>query len=176
MCVLGGLHPAGTLYSQVRPVMTVYRDLTKYSHMVEPYEFDNVLNVGWIDPRGSFPIGVVSAPIKEALLNIAFGRFAAKPVVEPNRAPPVCPACGGAVRIEREGRILTDSELWIPAEGKTYASPILVIHYIEAHNYLPPQEFLDAIANLRCDYIFDGEALYREKLKECGWFGNQFKA
>lgn len=154
---------------------TIYGDLTEYSHMVEPYAFSNVLNVGWIDLQGSFPTGVVSNSVKEALLNLAFGQYAAKAVVEPSRALPVCPECGGAVRIERDGKVLTDSELWVPGKGKTYASPVLVIHYTEAHNYLPPQEFLDAVAGLKPDDAFDGEALYREKLKECGWFANQFK-
>lgn len=155
--------------------MTTFDDLTEYSHMVEPYAFSKVLNVGWIDPRGSFPTGVVSNAVKEALLNLAFGQFAAKAVVEPNRALPVCPVCRDVVKIELGGKMLTDSELWVPGKGKTYASPILIIHYIEAHNYLPPQEFLDAVTDLKPGDVFDGEALYREKLKECGWFANKFK-
>lgn len=155
--------------------MTTYRDLTEYSHMVEPCAFSNVLNVGWIDPQRSFPTGAVSKSVKEALLNLAFGQFVAKAVVEPSRALPLCAACGDVVRIERGGKALTDSELWVPGKGKTYACPILIIHYIERHNYLPPEEFLDAVANLKPDDAFDGDALYREKLKECGWFANQFK-
>lgn len=29
--------------------------------------------------------------------------------------------------------------------GKLYAAPNLIFHYVEAHDYLPPQEFMDAL-------------------------------
>ena len=32
--------------------------------------------------------------------------------------------------------------------GKVYASPTLVCHYIDKHGYCPPQEFADAVGDL----------------------------
>lgn len=36
----------------------------------------------------------------------------------------------------------------IPGTLKYYDTPDMIIHYIEKHNYLPPQEFIDFILNL----------------------------
>jgi len=37
-------------------------------------------------------------------------------------------------------------ELWVPGTGDLiYVAPKLVAHYIEAHGYLPPQEFMEAV-------------------------------
>lgn len=33
----------------------------------------------------------------------------------------------------------------VPAGDITYCAPSLIIHYIKAHNYQPPREFLDAV-------------------------------
>ena len=30
------------------------------------------------------------------------------------------------------------------ASGITYVAPVLVLHYVVAHGYLPPPEFIDA--------------------------------
>lgn len=153
---------------------TVFEDLTAYRHMIEPFRFEDVFNIGWVDPCGQFSTGGVSGPLHEKLLNLAFGKWAARILVEPSRALPECPACG-PVRIERDGNVLMDAELWIPGEGRFYASPVLVLHHIEAHGYRPPAEYLAAVERLKPDTVFDGEALYRDKLKESGWFANQFK-
>lgn len=32
-------------------------------------------------------------------------------------------------------------------DGRTYAAPDLVFHYIRRHHYLPPREFIDAVMN-----------------------------
>jgi hypothetical protein len=31
------------------------------------------------------------------------------------------------------------------AGATTYVAPVLVLHYVVAHGYLPPQEFIDAV-------------------------------
>jgi hypothetical protein len=33
----------------------------------------------------------------------------------------------------------------IGSAGKVYASPVMIYHYMSEHNYLPPQEFIDAV-------------------------------
>ncbi|WP_375431714.1 hypothetical protein [uncultured Friedmanniella sp.] len=30
-------------------------------------------------------------------------------------------------------------------DGRLYSAPTLVVHYIQAHQYLPPDEFLEAL-------------------------------
>jgi hypothetical protein len=40
-----------------------------------------------------------------------------------------------------------NGEYIVQWNGKTYSSPTLIVHYIDAHNYRPPQEFIDAVMN-----------------------------
>jgi len=43
--------------------------------------------------------------------------------------------------------LLGGAEIWIPDSSQGYfAAPDLIIHYIEEHQYLPPREFLSALA------------------------------
>jgi hypothetical protein len=37
-------------------------------------------------------------------------------------------------------------EIWVPGEnGRIYAAPSLIVHYVEEHNYLPPPPFIEAV-------------------------------
>ena len=49
----------------------------------------------------------------------------------------VCEICG-----VENGR----GEFWVEWDGVRYVLPALVLHYCEAHGYLPPAEFLSALA------------------------------
>lgn len=33
------------------------------------------------------------------------------------------------------------------AADECYIAPVMIVHYIELHNYLPPREFMDAVLN-----------------------------
>jgi hypothetical protein len=45
---------------------------------------------------------------------------------------------------QREG----NGEIWVPGDDVIYAAPVLIVHYIEEHGYLPPPQFLKAVAAL----------------------------
>ncbi|WP_439894406.1 hypothetical protein ACS7SF_22890 (plasmid) [Ralstonia sp. 25C] len=51
--------------------------------------------------------------------------------------------------------------------------PLLLLHYIEIHGYVPPAEYLAAVEKLTPETPFDGEVFYRKKLIGCGWFANR---
>ena len=39
-----------------------------------------------------------------------------------------------------------ETEVWIPGDdGRVYASPVMLAHYVKAHHYVPPPEFLSAV-------------------------------
>lgn len=42
-------------------------------------------------------------------------------------------------------------DLWIPGDGVIYVAPELVTHYVEAHSYLPPREFQQAVQECPLD-------------------------
>jgi len=54
----------------------------------------------------------------------------------------------------------------IAYQDKVYACPALIIHYMEKHQYLPPDEFIEAVLNY--DHQFAME--YFKKIRE-----NKFK-
>jgi len=54
------------------------------------------------------------------------------------------PNCSWAKWIKpREG----NGEIRVANEAVIFAAPVLVVHYLEEHAYLPPAEFLKAVAN-----------------------------
>jgi len=89
-------------------------------------------------------------------------RLAAKPV-ELYRGKHLCELCPeppGLVRSNLPSRVVMDpacswwrwaeprssnGEIRVSHGGVLFAAPVLIIHYIEAHGYVPPAEFLKAI-------------------------------
>jgi hypothetical protein len=39
-----------------------------------------------------------------------------------------------------------NGEIRVPGDGVVFAAPVLIIHSIEGHDYLPPDQFLKAVA------------------------------
>jgi hypothetical protein len=59
--------------------------------------------------------------------------------------PPVLPYCGSHI-CDFCWKFRGNGEIWIPGDdGRVYASPVMLLHYIEQHNYLPPLVFLEAL-------------------------------
>lgn len=55
--------------------------------------------------------------------------------------------------------------IFIPADGITYASPEGIVHYIGSHDYLPPEQFCSAV--LACPPA--GSPEYFSALRASGW-------
>ncbi|MEI8633209.1 hypothetical protein P4S72_16540 [Vibrio sp. PP-XX7] len=62
---------------------------------------------------------------------------------------------------------LGSSEVWLPSveEGEYFASPSMIYHYIDAHDYLPPLDFVEAVMAFDLDKPFDAQEVYLEKIK-----------
>jgi hypothetical protein len=39
----------------------------------------------------------------------------------------------------------SNGEIRVSRAGVTFAAPVLIVHYIEEHGYLPPVQFLTAV-------------------------------
>ncbi|AMV29564.1 hypothetical protein VT84_34535 [Gemmata sp. SH-PL17] len=37
------------------------------------------------------------------------------------------------------------SNLWLPGDGFLFVAPSLILHYMDAHEYSPPDEFQEAV-------------------------------
>jgi hypothetical protein len=105
-----------------------------------PYEFlkrnePNTFNVGWLDAEHDFSKGNVPGMVIERLKSLA------KKPTNQTRGFHLCPFCKS-----ESADAASSAEIRVGGRnGKLYAAPVLVCHYIEVHNYQPPQEFVEAV-------------------------------
>jgi len=125
-----------------------FKDLSPYTYLGREPDL-NILTVGWLDAEHDFPRGVVSEAILEKVLSLCF-----KPV-NPTRGCHLSPFIrrnpnefprGYPVEYKGKQMGLGNAEIRVEVkDGKTYAAPNLIYHYLKDCEYLPPQEFLDAL-------------------------------
>ncbi|MCG8407087.1 MAG: hypothetical protein MI923_17970 [Phycisphaerales bacterium] len=128
-----------------------FEDLTLYSYS-EIHSGPNIYNIGWLDAKHSFPTGVVSEDILNKILKMCLKRvvgargFHQCNICKNPPSGPEVPLGSFPVMTEQGELFLGSAEIRVLGEeGKIYAAPNLIYHYIKGHDYLPPQEFLDAV-------------------------------
>jgi hypothetical protein len=135
--------------------MTWFADLSPYTYLsTDP----QVLNVGWLDGSRGFSTGDVPREFVEEL------QVLARRPQKRCRGMHFCDLCTppedcyldprdreSTLRFfewakDRQG----NGELRVRGcDGKVYAAPVMIVHYVEAHRYLPPSEFIEAVLNAR---------------------------
>ncbi|QGM47656.1 hypothetical protein [Methylocystis heyeri] len=142
--------------------MTYYEDLSEYSYHGGAFHRPGTWNVGWLGLGHEFQ---KAEPTKEVLDKL--WRFCRISVAQ-MRGIHDCEFCGDdSYYAERDGEalLLGTSEIRVfSPTGKIYAAPTLIYHYIEHHNYRPPDEFIQALK----DGLEPGSQEYFNKLKELG--------
>jgi hypothetical protein len=140
--------------------MTHFLDLSPYAYGRGSHP--GVVHVGWLDGIHPFPQGTVDVRLIEKMKLLA-----AKPV-ELYRGFHVCEVCAEPDLAKTtlpphhvvldtnspHGKWLnsrkSNGEIRVSHEGVTFAAPVLIVHYIEEHGYLPPAQFLKAIEKSAC--------------------------
>lgn len=127
--------------------MSYFPDLSPYAygHRKHP----GVVHVGWLDGIHEYNKGAVAARFIDYL-----NELATEPV-ELYRGFHVCEICSrpkGLLTHEEQyawmrGRS-SNGEIRVTRGNITYAAPVLIMHYIQEHGYLPPQEFLDTVEEM----------------------------
>jgi hypothetical protein len=143
-----------------------FEDLTPYSiDLTTPLE--EVQNVGWLEGDKHFEKGTVDPALLKKLGQIVFSSGATDFRVNRIRGSHPCSLSPshGVVRLP-DGHVLGSCEIWIPKpdEVSYFAAPSLIYHYIEAHSYKPPDEFLEAVAAIDLSAPFTGQEKYLEKI------------
>lgn len=106
----------------------------KYYDDLTPYQYDhdrgykNVVNIGWLDKNKDFNQGDVPQEFISKLNDLE--------VVTSHKGFHNCPFCDNS----RSSTILMAK-----GKGVNYFCPGMIKHYVTKHNYLPPQEFIDAV-------------------------------
>jgi hypothetical protein len=113
--------------------MTHFEDLTPYTYMHPEEEAPQTVNIGWLDRWHSFPVGETSEAFRIRLQQLCLDRM------KRTRGFHSCDFCRGR---NKPG---SSAEIRVPGRKRIYAAPELVYHYVAAHNYLPPGEFIDAV-------------------------------
>ena len=122
-----------------------YPDLTLYCYFEDGRD-PNTLNIGWLDAQHPFP----KKKAMEELLDALFERCLDSDVQ--TRGFHQCEFCDspkfGSMNVSRGGREawLGSAEITVNGkDGKVYAAPNLIYHYVAAHDYDPPEEFKAAL-------------------------------
>ncbi|GAB3849499.1 DUF7919 family protein [Dactylosporangium cerinum] len=138
--------------------MTYFADLTHayslFDHDTVRYEWGTLdyrpryerLSVGWLDGSQPFDTGPVPDGFADALLDIV-----GNPAVNETRGLHGCEFCPSDTSLIADPR--SDGESWlafreirVPARpGVMFAAPALIWHYVSAHAYRPPAEFVEAV-------------------------------
>lgn len=140
-----------------------FEDLTAYRYYL-PSELSDVRNVGWLDASHAYPKAEVSRDFISKLHEIICARLSkADAYVNVIRGVHQCNLCGNErIEISCPGSkmLLGMSEIWLPAKRGYFASPSMVLHYIEGHGYVPPQEYIDAVMAFDLRRSFNAQEIY----------------
>ena len=123
--------------------MPHYEDLTPYTYQPERWRRSPV-NVGWLAAGHPFPTGPVPEGFVERL-----ARLAVHHPVNRTRGWQDCELCDAdyPVEIEVDGsrEPIGDAEIRVGGGRHRYAAPTLIVHYVAAHGYRPPDGFISAV-------------------------------
>lgn len=95
-----------------------------------------LLAVGWLGKGQPYTTGKVPPMLVPALRAVLASRIRPSNVPHPTRFHR-CDLCAEPVYGQQR--------LFVPSKKAAYVAPELICHYIEAHGYAPPQEFIAAV-------------------------------
>ncbi|AQW55670.1 hypothetical protein ACIQPP_07495 [Streptomyces violaceusniger] len=113
----------------------------------------HAVNVGWLEHQDEFPRGQVPAEFVHALAVLCRDNSTNRTrgwqnctLAHPEGKPP-CPV---VVDVGGTEVTLGSAEIRVLArDGRWLIAPNLVLHYVIAHGYLPPREFIEAVTARR---------------------------
>jgi hypothetical protein len=126
--------------------MAYFPDLSPYAYGHRPHP--GVLHIGWLDGVHEYPKGKVAEHVLGRLK-----RLATEPT-ELYRGFHICELCSPPEGLIGPGDAgywdwakprSSNGEIRVTLGTAAYAAPVLIVHYIEEHGYLPPEEFLRAV-------------------------------
>jgi hypothetical protein len=142
-----------------------FNDLDTYRYNLS-VELADVVTVGWLAPAHEFPVGSIGTDALRALMHLALSARTNK-----MRGYHGCELCRRHEPIEmdtgREVILLGSAECWVPASSGrlVFAAPDLLYHYVTAHQYRPPQQFIDAAVTALDRYDWNPDFEYQIRVK-----------
>jgi hypothetical protein len=121
--------------------MAYYADLSRYEYLLQnaiqglgryPELRMPFVNIGWLAITNEYPRGVTDAAFQDRLALFC-------------RPHSVWLQCKGFHTCEFCAKAHGGYEIWVVGTVKLYAAPMLIHHYVVAHEYRPPDEFIEAL-------------------------------
>ena len=103
--------------------MAFFADLTPYLYFRSEGSGQCTVNIGWLDRTHPFPTGETTEEFRAKLGQLCQRR------VNQTRGFHLCPFCAGRERPR------SSAEMRVAGNGKVYAAPSLVHHYVVVHSY-----------------------------------------
>jgi hypothetical protein len=121
-----------------------YTDLTPYRYLPMIPRDPNQLNVGWLGRGHPYSQGEVSEEFLDRLFEFCRAHLFK---MGGNHGCELCVHPSDGMRVQRGDKEtwLGDAEIRVVGKGKVYAAPTLIFHYVTAHKYRPPDEFIQAV-------------------------------
>ena len=130
--------------------MTYFPDGSPYAYLAEVRD-ESAVNIGWLDGGIPYPTREVPVAFVRRLRDICrSGVNRTRGLHQCN----LCPADQGTnwppspttIRASAGDYVVGGAEIRVPGrDGIVYASPDMIIHYVEAHGYRPPDDFIEAV-------------------------------
>ncbi|WP_234731832.1 DUF7919 family protein [Acidocella facilis] len=124
-----------------------FPDLTPYQYACAEPQL-GLLNIGWLSGEYPFPQGIPNedfVAVLRKLVATPVRLFRGSHLCEFCPKPPTILSKGGIPMLAPLPGTTGNGEIHIKtANNTTYVAPVLILHYVTDHHYLPPQEFIDA--------------------------------
>lgn len=125
--------------------MTYFADLSVCRYYPIDHE-DKLIAVGWLDPHFEHALGDVDPDVVANLCELLVSPW--EPCISPGwHDCQYCRFTTGPRQFEynRTAITLGMSNVFVPGENCVYVAPSLILHYIDAHGYSPPEPFCQAV-------------------------------
>ena len=130
--------------------MTYFADLSECTYFGSEFA-EKLRAVGWLEHNKNHSTGEVSEKFFERLCELLGDPWNPIDFCGSHE----CDFCRFSQKTnentkykKREIKITSCVNLFVPGDGFIYVAPELIAHYIDAHNYSPPEEFCRAV--MRC--------------------------
>lgn len=127
--------------------MTYFADLSECTYFGKEFA-EKLRAVGWLDGNEVYSKGEVSEAFFERLCELLKNPWNPVDFCGVHQ----CDFCQFSQEFEGISRYKNDvikrtscANLFIPGDGFIYVAPELIAHYIDEHNYSPPEEFCRAV-------------------------------
>ena len=113
---------------------------------LQPMGHPTVQAVGWLEPDRPYTKGPVTGEFVLKLVRLLEDPWQPAILMGFHRCG-FCRITGGLSSIMFEGQSVSvgNQNLFVPHASGVFAAPSMILHYIDAHEYAPPEAFIRAV-------------------------------